>query len=453
MTMGIRTLSAVLTATIATCVAVDSVAAAEKQQQIFDTEIENTIRDFATPVLLAAGLDPSAVRVHLVNSSAPNAFVLRGQRLFVTTGLLMAAKNPSQVIGTLAHETGHISGGHLARLDTALRDAAPFAILSSLLGVAVGVLSKESGAGKGVADAGQHILQQQLLSFSRAQEQSADRAALRYLEDTQQSARGLMEFLEFLDEQQALVISRSRQRELSYHTTHPLTRERIDYVRQHVARSRYSDVLVRAEFVRRHARVVAKLHGFLSHPKRTFLRYKDTDRGVAARYARAIAYHRQADLDHAMPLIDSLLAEHPGDPYFLELKGQVLFENGRIAEALGPYQEAVRRLPGARLLRIGLAHIQIELNRPDLIKPALANLERSLRIDYSMPLAWRLAATAYGRDGQLGQSALASAEYAFYTGRRVEAVSMARRAQRILKHGSSGWLRAEDILNSVKRQQ
>ncbi len=154
-----------------------------------------------------------------------------------------------------------------------------------------------------------------------------------------------------------------------------------------------------------------------------------------------------------MPLIDGLLAEHPGDPYFLELKGQVLFENGRIAEALGPYQEAVRRLPDARLLRIGLAHIQIELNRPDLIKPALANLERSLRIDCSMPLAWRLAAAAYGRDGQLGQSALASAEYAFYIGRRGEAVSMARRAQRILKHGSSGWLRAEDILNSVKRQQ
>ena len=152
MTMRIRTLFTVLTATIASCVAFASVAAAKNQQQIFDTEIENTIRDFAAPVLLAAGLDPSAVHVHLVNSSVPNAFVSRGQRLFVTTGLLMTAKNPSQLIGTLAHETGHISGGHLARLDTLLRDAAPIAILSSLLGVAVGVLSKEVGAGKGVSE-------------------------------------------------------------------------------------------------------------------------------------------------------------------------------------------------------------------------------------------------------------------------------------------------------------
>ena len=451
--MRIRTLWTVLTATIATCVAVCSVAAAEKQQQIFDTEIENTIRDFAAPVLLAAGLDPSTVHIHLVNSSVPNAFVSRGQRLFVTTGLLMTAKNPSQIIGALAHETGHISGGHLARLDTLLRDAAPISILSSLLGVAVGVLSKEVGAGKGVAGAGKHILQQHLLSFSRAQEQSADRAALRYLEDTHQSARGLMEFLEFLDEQQALVISRSRQRELSYHTTHPLTRARIAYVRQHVEQSRYSDVQVPVEFLRRHARVVAKLHGFLGHPRQTFLKYNGSDKSVAARYARAIAYHRQADLAHALPLIDDLLAEHPGDPYFLELKGQVLFEHGRIDEALGPYQEAVRQLPDARLLRIALAHIQIEFNRPELIKPALANLERSLRIDRSMPLAWRLAATAYGRDGQLGQSALASAEYAFYTGRHNEAIGMAKRAQRILKHSSPGWLRAEDILNSIKRQK
>ncbi len=458
MTMRIRTLSAVLTATIAICVAVGcvaagSVAAAEKQQQIFDTEIENTIRDFAAPVLLAAGLEPDAVRIHLVNSSAPNAFVSRGQRLFVTTGLLMAADHPGQVIGTLAHETGHISGGHLARLDSVLRDAAPIAILSGLLGVAVGVLARDSGAAVGVAGAGQHVLQQQLLSFSRTQEQSADRAALRYLEETRQSARGLMEFLEFLDEQQALVISRSRQRELSYHTTHPLTRERIAYVRDHVARSRYSDVPVRADFVRRHARTVAKLNGFLNHPRRTFSKYKATDQGVPARYARAIAYYRQSDLDHALPLIDALLAEWPGDPYFLELKGQALFENGRIAEAIGPYQEAVRRLPNARLLRIGLAHVQIELNRPKLNKPALANLLRSLRVDRSVPLAWRLAAIAYGRDGQLGLSALASAEYAYYTGRRGEAAGMARRAQRILKHGSPGWLRAEDILNSVKRAQ
>ena len=453
MTMRIRTMSAALAAALAAGTAVGSVTAAEKQRQIFDTEIETTIRDFAAPVLLAAGLEPGAVRIHLVNSSAPNAFVSRGQRLFVTTGLLMSAEHPGQVIGTLAHETGHIAGGHLARLDTLLRDVAPAAILATLVGAAVGVLAKDSGAAIGVSSGGQHILQQRLLSFSRNQEQAADRAAVRYLEETRQSARGLMEFLEFLDEQQALFVSRARQRELSYYTTHPLTPTRIDYVRQHVERSRYSDVPVKPEFVRRHARIVAKLHGFLNHPGQTLRRFNSNDKRIPARYARAIAYYRQSNLDRALPLIDGLLTEHPGDPYFLELKGQALFENGRIAEALEPYQRAVNRLPGARLLRIGLAHVQIELNRPELIKPALENLQRALRVDRAVPLAWRLLATAHGRNGQLGQSALASAEYAFYTGRRSEAISMAKRAQRLLKSGTPGWQRAEDILHSTKKRR
>ena len=444
---------AAFVASFAASFAGGSGSAAAKTSQIFDTEIENNIRAIAAPVLLAAGLDPSVVRIHLVNSSAPNAFVSRGQRLFITTGLLMAAEHPGQVIGTLAHETGHIAGGHLARLDTLLRDAATPALLSTLLAVAAGVLTKDAAATAVILGGSQQAINRRLLSFSRTQEQSADRAAVRYLEDTHQSARGLLEFLEYLDDQQALVVSRSRQQELSYDVTHPLTRGRIAYVRQHVARSRYSDVPVRPEFVRRHARIVAKLHAFLDNPRQALARYKATDKGVPARYARAIAYYRQSALDKALPLIDGLLAEQPGDPYFLELKGQALFENGRIAEALGPYEEAVRVLPNARLLRIGLAHVQIELNRPALVKPALANLLQALRFDRAMPIAWRLAAIAYGRDGQLGQSALASAEYAFFTGRRGEAGRMAERAQRLLKRGSPGWLRAADILNAIKRRK
>jgi predicted Zn-dependent protease len=451
--MRIRTLGTVLTVVMMATCAAAPVGAAGRPRQIFDTEIENTIRAFATPVLLAAELEPSAVRIHIVNSSAVNAFVSRGQRLFITTGLLITAENPSQVIGTLAHEVGHIAGGHLARLDTMMRDAQTPALLSSLLAVAVGALAGDPGAGIAVLSGGQHALNQSFLSFTRTQEQSADRAAIRYLDDTQQSARGLMEFLEILDDQMALVISRSRQQELSYDITHPLTQKRIAYVRNHVENSPYSDVPVRPEFVVRFDRIVAKLHGFLDNPNQTLSRYKANDRSVPARYARAIAYYKQSDLERALPLIDGLLAEHPNDPYFLEFKGQALFENGRIAEALPPYEQAVRILPNARLLRIGLAHAQIELNRPELNKLAVANLEQALRIDRAVPLAWRLAAIAYGRDGQLGLSALSSAEYAFYTGRRAEARGMAERAQRLLKQGSPGWLRAADILNAVSRKR
>lgn len=420
--------------------------AAKRQPQIFDTEIESTIRLYATPVLRAAGLDPEAVRIHLIRATALNAFVSRGQRLFVTTGLLAASEHPGQLIGVLAHETGHIAGGHLARIDAMLRDATTPALLSYLLGAALGVLSGDPAAVPAVIGGGQHVIRRNLLSFSRSHERSADRAAVSYLEATKQSALGLLEFIEILDSQQALIISRSQQQELSYDVTHPLTTDRIAYLRAYVARSKYTNKPVPERLLRLHQRIRAKLKAFLDPPSRTLRQYKEDDLGVPARYARAVAHYRRGDIDVALSLIDGLIAEHPKDPYFHELKGQILFENGRIAEALAPNEVAVRQLPDAPLLRIGLAHAQIELNRKDLLAPAITNLERALRVNRTMPLAWRLAATAYGRNGQLGRSALASAEYSLLVGRLKDADRMARRAQATLKRGSPGWLRAGDVI-------
>ena len=425
-------------------------AAADRQVQIFDTEIQNTIRAYAAPLFRAAGLDAEAVRIHLVRAKALNAFVARGQRLFVTTGLIMAAEHPGQVVGVLAHETGHIAGGHLARLDTMLRDASTPMLLATILAAAAGILSRDPGAAIALGTGASQVIRRNLLAFNRAQERSADRAAVAYLEATRQSARGMLEFLEMLDEQQVLIISRREQNQISYDITHPLTRDRIAFIRNHVSQSRYSDTPVKPELKRMHDRIVAKLVGFLGHPGATLRRYKADDRGVPARYARAIAYYRRADLKHALPLIDGLIDESPRDPYFWELKGQILFENGRIAEALPAYERAVAELPNEPLLRVSLAHAQIELNRQDLLDPALANLRRALRVAQFNALAWRLAATAHGRKGHLGMSALSSAEYNLVTGRRSEARTMAGRAQRVLKRGSPGWLRAADILNATK---
>ncbi len=417
-----------------------------RQPQIFDTEIESTIRIYAAPVLRAAALDSDAVRIHLIRATALNAFVSRGQRLFLTTGLLMASEHPGQLIGVLAHETGHIAGGHLARIDTMMRDASTPALLSYLLAAAAGILSRDSAAVPAVLGGAQSVITRNLLSFSRANERSADRAAVSYLEATRQSAMGLLEFIELLDSQQVLVISRRQQRQVSYDVTHPLTVDRIAYLRAHVARSKYSDRPVPETLLRLHRRMRAKLKAFIEPPARTLDRVSPDDRGVPARYARAIAHFRNGDIDIALSLIDGLIAEHPKDPYFHELKGQILFENGRVAEALGPGEAAVRLLPDAPLLRIGLAHAQIELNRKDLLAPAIANLERALRVNKTMPLAWRLAATAYGRNGRLGRSALASAEYNLLVGRLKDAGRMARRAQAVLKRGSPGWLRAADVI-------
>jgi predicted Zn-dependent protease len=408
---------------------------------IRDAEIENTIRSYAAPILNAAQLDPEAFSVHVVNSNVLNAFVAGGQRLFVTTALLRRSENAGQVIGVIAHEIGHIAGGHLARLDSAVEAASTAALISQLLGIAVGALAGNSGAAAAVGLGGAQIAERSLLKFSRTQESSADQAGITFLDHAGLSSRGLMEFLNVLSGQDALNSSRQD----AYVQTHPLTRDRVLFVENHVAHSPLSNRPIPANFARMHRRMVAKLDGFLEPPSATMRRYRADDRSVAARYARAVAFYRLPDLDNALPLIDGLIAEEPGNPYFAELKGQMLFENGRLEEALPNYERAVKLLPGSSLLRTELAHVQLELNRPELLDNTIANLKEALRVDRFDSLAWQLAATAYGRKGEMGLSSLALAERNILIGRARDARKLAERAMRLLKRGEPAWLRAQDI--------
>ena len=430
-----------------------SPAFAAQTVQIYDTEIENLIRSYLEPILDSAGIERGSIRLHLIRSDSPNAFVSRGRRMFLTTGLLRRTTHPRQVIGVLAHETGHIAGGHLARLDSMLRDAQTPVLMSVVIGAVLGTLSGDPGAAIATIGAGQHLAEAQLLSFTRTQERSADRAAVHFLDRAGQTSRGLLEFMETLEEYQSLFVSRKEQKRLSYRVTHPLTSNRIEFLRNHVEKSKYSDVPVPARLVAAHKRAIAKLDGFLELPARTLRKYPPSDTSVAARYARAVAHYRQSDFSEALAAISALIADFPDDPYFREFKGQILFETGKVGEALPYYRSAVEKVPSAPLLRIGLAHVMIETNRAPLLKSAISHLEEAIRYDDTIALAWRLAATAYGRTGRLPDSALASAEFAMRTGRLGDAALMAERARRGFEEGSTGRLRAEDLLATLKRQK
>ena len=414
---------------------------------IRDAEIEYTIRTYASPLLRAARIEQRDLGLHIVNDKALNAFVARGQRIFITSGLLMSAKRPDQIIGVLAHEIGHITGGHLARLEGALDDARSRALIGQIIGIAIGILAKDAGVGAAGTAAGAGVAVKSLLKFSRVQEQSADQVAVNLLDETQTSARGLLEFFELLQDQELLV----RARQDDYLVTHPLTQNRIEFVRNHVARSPYSDIKLPSILQAMHDRMVAKLKGFINPPSQTLYEFKANDTSVMARYARTVAYYRDARIAQALPLIDGLIADAPNDPYFHELKGQILFENGKIKEALPSYKKAVDLKPNQPLLRVGLAHAQIEMNQPGLIPEALRNLEQAIRYDQFMPLSWRLAATAHGRSGNLGMSALALAEYNLLLGRNLDALRQAKKAQRLLQKNSPSWLRAQDIAGTAER--
>lgn len=416
---------------------------------IRDTEIENTIRAYAAPLLSVAGLEEDAFHIHLVNSPELNAFVARGQRLFITTGLLRRSENADQVIAVMAHEIGHISGGHLARLQGAIDDATTAAYIAQILGLAVGVLSGQGGAGLAVGAGGQQMIERNLLSHSRAQEQAADQAAVTFLDEAGLSSRGMAQFLGILSNQEFLHSSRQE----AYVRTHPLTRERVLFAEQHVRNSPLANKPMPERFVVMHRRMVAKLNGFMGNPQRVLAEYDASDRSLTARYARTIAEYRNANLDVALPMVDALIAENPGDPYFIELKGQMLFENGRIDEAMVAYRESVRLLPNAPLLRTSLAHAMIESGKEELFDEALKQANQALRIDRFVPLAWRLVGTVYGRQGDRGRSAGALAEYNLLIGRPKLALSQANRALTLLKEGSPSWLRAQDIVNQVDRKR
>ena len=415
---------------------------------IRDTEIENTIRSYAAPILRVASLEDEAFNVHIIQSNELNAFVARGQRLFVTTGLMRRSGDANQLIGVIAHEIGHIAGGHLARTHAALEQAGKTAFITQIIGLAAGILAGSPGAGIAVASGGGQVAERTFLNYSRGQEQAADQAGVNFLDRAGISSKGMYDFLNILSNQELLHSSRQD----PYVLTHPLTRGRIAFVRQHVASSRFSDTPTSPKFEEMHRRLVAKLNGYMDPPGKTLRDYKDTDSLTSARYARAIAYFRLGDLDRAQPLVDALISDEPLNPFFHEMKGQMLFENGRMEAALGSYRESVRLLPNAPLLRTSLAHVEIEMNRPELIDDAITHTEAALRVDRFISLAWRLKGVAQGRKGQRGLSAVSLAEYNLLIGQKSQAKVLAERAIRLLKEGEPAWLHAQDIKRQIDRK-
>ncbi len=420
----------------------------ESLNLISDAEIQHTIRTFAEPIFTAAGLSTESVQVHIVNNRSLNAFVAGGQRIFIFTGLLTEADTPEQIMGVIAHETGHIAGGHLVRSQEAVRAATVQSVIGMLIGAAAIASGGGAGnAGVGVLAGGAQLGQQSLLQYSRTQEAVADQAGLKFLTESGISGRGLLEVMRKLSNQEALL----PESQDPYVRSHPLTRERIQSLQTEVERSAFKDKPSRPEDLVAFQRMKAKLVGFLT-PDKVAKDYPASDLSVPGRYARAIAYHRSARLDLALQEIDGLIAESPNDPFFQELKGQVLYESGKSAEAVEPYKRSVELLPQEPLLRLGLAQAQIALNDAALNREAIQHLEIATRADPDMIDGWRNLAIAYGRDQNFGMSSIASAERALRTGRRDEARGHASRAERELPYGSPGYLRAQDILNASRPQ-
>lgn len=410
---------------------------------IRDTEIEQTVRGWATPIWRAAGLNPDAVRLILVQSQDLNAFVAGGSNIFVYSGLIAAAKSPGELLGVIAHETGHIAGGHLIRGREAMERASYEAILATILGAGAAVAGSSEAAnaliigGRGAAISG-------LLAHSRVQESSADQAALSYMEAAAYNPSGLEKFLGTMKNQELLPESQQN----PYMRTHPLTSERLDAMARGVEKSKYATKPYPTSWDDDFARIKAKLVAF-TQPQMIAWIYSEKDTSVPALYARAIAAYRRSEKDKALGLINDLLGREPKNPWFHEVKGQMLRDFGQLGPATESYRKAVALAPDAALIRIDLAQVLIEMpgdGQQGRFKEAEENLNLALSREPKSTQAHRLLATLYGRSGDEAQARYHLAEEAALRGRTDEARRLLEGAMPGLAAGS----RAARLANDLK---
>jgi predicted Zn-dependent protease len=420
-------------------------APAQRIVTIRDAETEHLVRRMAHPLFRTAGVDPALVRITLIQNRAINAFVSTGNRMFLHTGLLQRAGSAAEVVGVLAHETGHIAGGHLIRLPEEMRAAMLRSLGAMLLGGAAAIATGESGAAAAGMLGGQAMAMGEFFAFTRSQEQAADQAAVDYLERLGWSARGLERLLERLLEQELLAANRQD----PYFRTHPLSRDRLEFVRDQLARSPSADAPLPPGMEEDFAMVRAKLDAFLDAPLTTWRRFPESAGSAPARYARAIAQFRSGRIDEALAILDTLLREAPSRPWLHELRGQILFEGQRLADALGPYATAARLAPGEGLIRLNHARVLIELGSPAQLRQAVTELGAALHTERESPFAWRQMAIARGRLGEVPQADLALAEEALLRGDVRQARLLASRAAAVLPPGPVR-LRAQDIVNATE---
>lgn len=410
------------------------------QQMLRDAETELFIRNLSTPIFEAAGLDPKAVKIYLINSSEMNAFVAGGQNMFLYSGLIMKSDTANQLVGVIAHETGHIALGHSARRGELGQGANAMAIISMLLGAAA-IVAGAGDAGIGLIMGGQGSAQRLMLRNSRVWEATSDQAGASYLKAAGMSGRGLVEFFEKLRGQEYIM----QVNQNPYVRTHPLTGDRIAKLKRNVETSPYWNVPMDPDIVAQYNRVKAKLGGYVEPTRITFRKYPVRDTSAIARYARVYAYNREVEWEMALSEAESLVAEFPDDPFYNEITGQIYLENGLVAESLPFYRRAVALMPYEPLLLTALGHALVALDDPEMDKEAIQVLEFAVALDPFNDLGFRQLAVAYSRNGFDAYASHATAEMFLLQHRLRDAVMHARRALDDLPTGSPRWLRAQDI--------
>jgi len=412
------------------------------QSILRDAETETLFRDMSTPLIAAAGLNPKSFDIVMIGDGSINAFVAGGQVVYIHSGLIQAADTANEVQGVIAHELGHVAAGDVLRSSAGASEATGITLLSLLLGAAA-IAAGAGDAGAGILMAGQQAAMGKYLAFSRSVEAGADESARRYLSASKISGKGMISFFKKLRAEEFRL---SQERIDPYAVTHPLSGDRVAILSERMAADPAWNAPTDPAIEARFQRVKAKLFGFTNEPKDTLNRFPLSNQSIPARYARAYAFHKQSFSDKAVAETDALLATVPHDPYFEELKGQILLESGRPKDALPVLRDAVQRTNYQPLIAALFGHALIATEDRANYPEAKKVLRNAVQRDGENPFAWFQLGTIYAAEGDVSRAALASAERFNLTGETPKALYNARVAMAGIPKGTPDWIRAQDIV-------
>lgn len=408
---------------------------------IRDAEIENFLEEISHPIFSEANLNLNSVDIYIFNDKSINAFVACGQKIFVNTGLIQSFETPSMLRGVMAHETGHIAGGHLARSDEALERAQTPMIVGLLLGIGAAIAG-DGDAAQALLLGSQQIAQGMVAKYSRSQESAADQAAIKYLEGIKKSSNGMLEVLYKFANQEALSSNRQSVRVRS----HPISRDRIRSLEQKVNKSQFINERDNEKILFQYKMIQAKLDGFLNNPNDVIRKAKKDSSLIFNKYSLAVAYYRKALLKESLSVLSEMINQYPNNPWFYELKGQVLYESGKIRESIIPYRKSLSISPNEPLLMVALATALNALENKSNAIEAISLLKKSLMHDQKNTQTWFQLAISYSRINDIGNAELASAERHFLTGNVKMASFHAKKSLKYNKNSSISKLRAQDIV-------
>jgi predicted Zn-dependent protease len=446
-------LTALMTAAALAVAPMAAVAQENKGPPVLrDTETEQLLREYTRPILRAAGLEKQNIQMVIINQGVFNAFVADGRRIFVNYGAIMQSETPNQIIGVMAHETGHLAGGHLAKMREQMAQAQTQMIIAMLLGAGAMVAgAKTGGSGGGLTNAGAamfsaqgEVIRRNLLSYVRQQEENADKAGVKFLTATGQSARGMYEtFKRFTDE--SLFAARGSD---PYVQSHPMPAERVNALQELARSSPYWDKKDDPALQLRHDMARAKISAFMERQETVYRRYPLSNNSLPARYAHAISTYLHGDLRSALTQIDALIQQQPNNPYFYEVRGQALLEGGKPQEAIAPLRKAVALSNNAPLIEMLLGQALVATSNNAYTDEAIAILRAAVARETEAPIGYMQLAMAYGRKGDYAQADLASAQAAYLRGDSKTARDLASRAKTRFAIGTPGWVKADDIVSA-----